>query len=469
MKTARNFISPYTANSFKEYLESSTLTLATCWRLVSKSGKTVAATSHTRDLVLVSYPTITFLSTQGVVPTAVDAEAGLTSAGLEVDGIFKVEVIDEESISSGDWDAAYFEIFIINYEIPTMGEMVMFAGYIGNVKTYGKRFRAEGRPLSSKASQEIGMLYTPKCTARILGDTRCKVNLGGNAADGGAISVNGTVTGQISNIEFIDTSKNQASGYFDYGIVQFTSGILNGRQSEIRSFIGSGSASYLIEVSDASWKWSATNPAGWNTAGFNSAGWNASIEQGVNGTIPWQTVVGFPASGTPKWIWSDYSVNTPNPTDTIRYFRKEFTPNVSSAVLNITVDNLYTAYLNGVEIASGANFTQRQVVTLNLNVGVPNVLAVAATNLGYPSSASPNPAGVMAHIAYSGFTPAGASQGIFRLQTAMSRVIPVGTTFTAVRGCNRTWEICRNVYGNLVNFRGFPFVPGVEKAYKINR
>lgn len=471
MKSARNYTAPFTSSSFKTYLEGSTLTLATCWRLVSKSGSTVAATSHTKDLTFSAYPNIIFKSAQGIVPSAVDAEAGLSSTGLEVDGVFAVNVIDEESILNGNWDAAYFEVFVVNYETLAMGELVMFAGYIGNVKTYGQRFRAEGRPLSSKAAQEIGLLYTPKCTVRTLGDTRCKVDVSGatNGLDGLPIRVTGTVTTGGSNIEFTDNTKQLPTGFFDYGIVQFTSGDLNGKQSEIRTFIGTGLTTVVTYTTDVSWKQSTSGTAGWNTAGFDDSGWSPSIPQAQLGANPWGTVSNFPSSAA-SWIYDSYTVDSPgyavNPTV---YFRKTFTPNVSSATLHITADNTYTVYLNGVSVGSGTDFRLAQQFTLNLNVGVLNVIAVQVDNTVNPNPNIVNPAGLLANVVLAPYSPPSGTAGIFRLQTPMSRVIPVGTTYVAIRGCDRTWTTCGGVYGNLVNFRGFPFVPGVEKAYKVNR
>jgi hypothetical protein len=336
------------------------------------------------------------------------------------------------------------------------------------LKTYGQRFRAEGRPTSSKAAQEIGMIYAPKCDVRKLGDARCKTDLNAPAAgDGGIITVTGTVTGGASNIEFVDSTKNFPTGYFDFGLVQFTSGILNGKQSEIRSFIGTGTTDYKTDVSDNSWKWSSTNPSGWNTAGFDDSGWAASVEEATNGSLPWQTIPSFPSSSA-KWIWSSYTIGVPSTVDTTVYFRKKFTPNVDSAVLYITADDEFTAYLNGVQITTGNNWHEVKTVTLNLNVGVENVIAISATNKAAASASYENPAGVLAYIKYAPYSPASGTQGIFSLQTPMSRVIPVGTTYTAIRGCDRKFETCLNVYANTINFRGFPFVPGVEKAYKIN-
>lgn len=40
-----------------------------------------------------------------------------------------------------------------------------------------------------------------------------------------------------------------------------------------------------------------------------------------------------------------------------------------------------------------------------------------------------------------------------------------GDTFEIVAGCDKTFETCRKKFGNGVNFRGFPHVPGTDFAY----
>ncbi len=41
--------------------------------------------------------------------------------------------------------------------------------------------------------------------------------------------------------------------------------------------------------------------------------------------------------------------------------------------------------------------------------------------------------------------------------------ITVGDTFNMIEGCKKTKDECKNRFNNLVNFRGFPDVPGVDK------
>lgn len=295
MKVVRNYHSPYSSTSFKTYLEGNSLSLAVMWKLTPRVGNPIGTTSHTRDITLPDH-TCVFKSNQGALPTSTDLQSGQNSTGVELDAIFSDDFITEESIAAGDWNSAFFEIFVINYLAPAMGEYVVFAGFIGDIKIVGNRFRGEGRPLTSKALQQIGNLSTPKCRVKRLGDLECKVNLASPAAgDGGAITVTGTVTTGGNSDYFIDSSKTQADGYFAFGSVTFTSGLLNGRSVEVKDF----------------------------------------------------------------------------------------------------------------------------------------------------------------------------SSGRFDLQIPAPLAIPVGTTYTAIRGCDQTPETCTNVYNNIVNIRAFPKVPGLEKAFRI--
>ncbi len=410
MKSARNFTAPYTESSFKDYLSEAGLTLATCWKLVSKTNQIVGATSHTRDLVLTGHSGITFKSSQGIVPSAADTEMGLGSAGLEVDSVFSVDVLTEETVAAGDWDGAYFEVFLVNYSTFEMGELVMFAGTIGEVKTYGERFRAEGRPLTSKATQQIGAIYTEKCSARRLGDVRCKtpITIGAVAADGGLVTTTGTVTAGGSNTQFTDLSRGEVTGYYTYGTVTFTSGVLAGRSSEIIQHIGTApqaGGNVVRWYSDSSWKVSATNPAGWETVGYDDSAWFAATEQGRMGAAPWRlSTSNFPADTQAQWIWRYYSTFTPDEIGEITYFRKTFTPNVASATLIIAGDNDYELYVNGVSIGTGVSWNVGQSYVITLTPNVPNTIAVRVQN-NIGEYDQPNPGGLLIDLTFAPFAP----------------------------------------------------------------
>lgn len=58
--------------------------------------------------------------------------------------------------------------------------------------------------------------------------------------------------------------------------------------------------------------------------------------------------------------------------------------------------------------------------------------------------------------------------GVVELREAMPRPVAVGHTFHVTRGCDRQFATCRDVFGNVENFRGEPphLLPGVDRLLK---
>ena len=52
------------------------------------------------------------------------------------------------------------------------------------------------------------------------------------------------------------------------------------------------------------------------------------------------------------------------------------------------------------------------------------------------------------------------------LALPMPYTVQVGDIFNAIAGCDKTKASCKDKFSNLVNFRGFPDVPGVDKVFK---
>lgn len=238
-KPVRNNQSLYTEQSLLDHLAGNGLDVAVCWKLSLTSGVSVGATSCTHDLVLPGHPGMTFKSNGGASPSAVDAEAGQSSAGLEVEAVFDDDLITEAHVASGDLDDAVFEIFRVNYKVLDMGELVDFSGLIGEIHSEGPRFQAEARPKTSLAGLNIGRYTRSRCDVKHFADkfqeNRCKLDPAGIAPDGGPLTVTGTVTTGGSVEEFIDSSRTETEDdYFEE--VTFTSGVLSGRTYEVRRY-----------------------------------------------------------------------------------------------------------------------------------------------------------------------------------------------------------------------------------------
>jgi uncharacterized phage protein (TIGR02218 family) len=50
------------------------------------------------------------------------------------------------------------------------------------------------------------------------------------------------------------------------------------------------------------------------------------------------------------------------------------------------------------------------------------------------------------------------------LWNAMTSAIEPGDAFTVTAGCDKRFDTCREKFGNRLNFRGFPHMPGNDFA-----
>jgi hypothetical protein len=120
----------------------------------------------------------------------------------------------------------------------------------------------------------------------------------------------------------------------------------------------------------------------------------------------------YASQGEPKskpqwgsWIWYPEGDPAKDAPAAKRYFRKGFDLDYgpTSAVLWISADDRFKAYLNGHEIVNGADWHYPQRADLRQwLVQGHNVLAVEAENLPVPSA---NPAGLIATISVDGEKP----------------------------------------------------------------
>lgn len=69
-------------------------------------------------------------------------------------------------------------------------------------------------------------------------------------------------------------------------------------------------------------------------------------------------------------------------------------------------------------------------------------------------------------VEVAGFTN---STGEFSLYTAMPEAIQVGDAYSVYAGCDKAFATCKNKFSNVVNFRGFPHIPGADKMFEAPR
>ncbi len=139
----------------------------------------------------------------------------------------------------------------------------------------------------------------------------------------------------------------------------------------------------------------------------------------------------------PHWIWHaapDGSTSFPAES---RYFRKTFAvKEPSRLVLEATADNSFTLYLDGKEVAQGADWHLTQGFETKLAIG-PHVLAAVATNEG------PSPAGLLVR---GGILPLGQNVPIHSNKSwRSSATVPAGDAWTKVGFDDSTWSRARDL------------------------
>lgn len=214
------------STELQTHLQGEVLTLAHCWKITRRDATVLGFTSHDQDIV---YDSVTYYSSPGFTPSDITSNAELAVDHLDVEAVLDSSFMTEADIMAGLYDFAQLEVFLLNYRDLTQGALNLRTGWIGEVTVGRGYFVAEVRGLMQSLSQHIGELYSPSCRAK-LGDSRCQVNMSG-------YTVTGTVTSVSNQRVFADSSRSEASGYFDFGKITFTSGANAGLSMEVKEFL----------------------------------------------------------------------------------------------------------------------------------------------------------------------------------------------------------------------------------------
>ncbi len=217
------------------HLAGETTTLATCWKCTRTDGVVFGFCDHDRDLVVpAGSPTgQTYSAATGYTRSAIQTSDALNVDNLDLEGAFDAAGITEADLRAGLWDYATVEIFQVNWADLTLGTLKLRKGTLGQIKAGRYAFNTELRGLTQHLQQSAGRLYGPMCDAD-LGDSRCGVHLTGSPSS--PYVVTGAVTSVTSARVFADTSRTEAAGYFDFGLITWVTGLNAGLSMEVKTF-----------------------------------------------------------------------------------------------------------------------------------------------------------------------------------------------------------------------------------------
>ena len=223
------------------HLQQNVTTLAVCWRVERRDGVLILGTEHDQDLTIsgAGSPTNpyagTYLARAGITGSNVRSTDDMSVDNMEVTGAIDdgLQLIDLSAadIEAGLFDDASVVLFLVNWQAPDDGQIVLRTGNVGEIsRTSEGQYRTELRGLAQKLTQTIVRTYSDTCDAD-LGDDRCEVNVL-------ALTTTGEVTEVTSRRKFRATlsmgSPAFAFGTFNGGLITFTAGANDGFTMEVK-------------------------------------------------------------------------------------------------------------------------------------------------------------------------------------------------------------------------------------------
>jgi uncharacterized phage protein (TIGR02218 family) len=224
-RAARNYSGSSSSSSLPNHLAGSALSVCWCLKVTPTTGSIVGFTSRDSDLsTLTGHVGVTFKSSTGATASQIEYAGGVHSANLEVDTLIASAGLTEAALLAGVWTGATWELFIVNYNDLTMGDLPMGAGKVGRVKIVGQSATIELNGWNNSALIQIGRPVTPECDAD-LGDSRCGLNLSARSE----VFTNVAITTATSQSVFRCSSMiGKGSDYFVNGKVLWTTGANSG-------------------------------------------------------------------------------------------------------------------------------------------------------------------------------------------------------------------------------------------------
>lgn len=214
--------------ALQAHFASSPTTYVMCWKITPRApGTVVGFTEHLEDIV---FEGVTYSARSGFSPSALRNTNDLAVDNFDVTFMLEFDGTAEAQLIAGYYDYAKVEVFLVNYADLSMGKVQLARGTLGEISIGRGQAKTEVRGLAQELQQDVLELTSPTCRAD-LGDARCKVNLA-------AFTVSGTITSVTSNKIFADSGRGEGAGFFNGGLLTWTSGDNNQLKMEVKYFNG---------------------------------------------------------------------------------------------------------------------------------------------------------------------------------------------------------------------------------------
>ena len=155
------------------YMAADVTTLCTIWKITRTDDVVLGFTDHDQDI---TYSGVTYYAETGYTRSAIQSDSMLSVDNMEVTGILNSSYIDEHDLRNGVYNYARVDIYLVNWNDLTAGDMQLRRGWFGEVVvTPVGTFTTELRGLTQALMSNFGATIQPLCRADFGDTTGCHI------------------------------------------------------------------------------------------------------------------------------------------------------------------------------------------------------------------------------------------------------------------------------------------------------
>lgn len=206
----------------ESHVQLESTSLCFCWKVTRKDGVKSGFTDHDETI---SFDTVSFEPESGFNASSAESALGLAVSSMDIEGALSSALITEAGLSSGAYDGAEVETWLVNWQDISARARLRVA-YISAISFSGGLFKAELKSRMDMLDRRNGRTIRRHCDAD-LGDAKCKVALA-------AFTLGASVAAVATGADFsTDALGAFADHWFEHGKLTWTSGANAGQVSNI--------------------------------------------------------------------------------------------------------------------------------------------------------------------------------------------------------------------------------------------
>jgi uncharacterized phage protein (TIGR02218 family) len=208
--------------ALESHVQLESTSLCFCWKVTRRDGVKSGFTDHDETLI---FDSVSFEPESGFNASSAESALGLAVSSMDIEGALSSAGITEAELSSGVYDGAEVETWLVNWQDAAARARLRVA-YISAVSFSGGTFKAELKSRMDILDKRNGRTIRRHCDAD-LGDAKCKVAMAG-------LIVSASVASVATAADFkTDALGTFAGHWFEHGRLIWTSGANTGQVSNI--------------------------------------------------------------------------------------------------------------------------------------------------------------------------------------------------------------------------------------------